>query len=108
MQHKTKAVNNPDAIFTAEEQKLIQQAARAVWEECAGDTLQACAEESGRSINDVTVTIEVVLEVALDAGRAEERLKRQHPELVQKMQQATWAQLKNAAKPAFPFRRYGL
>lgn len=98
----------PKVEFTDEEKKLIQGAAHAVWDECGYDVLQAVAQEKKKPIERVTCSRAEVIEIALDAGRTEERLIKNHPELVKKMQEADYDTLIRVARPAFPYARYGL
>lgn len=60
--------------LTADDVRLIQSNAHAVWDECAYDIFQSIAEEKGKDINAVTVPRAIAIEIALDAGRLEERL----------------------------------
>jgi hypothetical protein len=53
--------------------RAIQQAANAVWSECAYDVLSAVAEESNGK--KTTVSRAVVIEIVLDADRLAERLR---------------------------------
>ena len=100
--------------FTDAEKKLIQSAALAVWDECAYDLLQLKAEETGKSINSVTVSRAEVMEIALDAGRCEDRLRRGNSvgvsthELLNKMESATYEDLIAVVRPVFTFARYGM
>ena len=99
--------------FTEEEAQQIQRAASRVWDEVAYDCLQATAEEKGRNIDSITIPRSQVIEIALDAGRPEEQLRRMKlPELADKLRDCqqhgvTYRQLINVVKPAFPFTRYG-
>jgi hypothetical protein len=61
-------------MFSETEKTAIQRALSAVWEECAYDCVQATAEENGKNINAVTIPQAEVIEIALDAGGAEQRL----------------------------------
>jgi hypothetical protein len=94
------------ATFTPAEKALIQSAARQVWEEVAYDLLQAVAEE-GRS----SVSRAEAIEVALDAGRAEDILRRLPgvtKEFLKRYDEADYKTLIAAVRPAFPFASYGL
>lgn len=92
--------------FTPEEKRLIQHAASTVWGECAYDLLQCVADEKGKSINDVSISRAEVIEIALDAGRAEDLIR--DGDLRIKMANASYEQLKRIVRPAFPHARYGL
>lgn len=102
--------------FSDEEKKELQRAALAVWDECAYDLLQAVAEERGKNINDVTIPRSHVIEIALDAGRAEERLRRGRDrkpgvltdDFFKRLEAADYETLIAAVKPAFPYARYGM
>ena len=103
-------------VFNEAELEAIRSAASSVWDECAYDMLQATAEDKGKSINSVTVSRAVVIEIALDAGRPEERLKemrRRKPELITddflaRYAAASYEQLIAIVKPVFQYSRYGL
>ena len=113
MATKTKA---PKIAFSEPELEAIRSAASGVWDECAYDMLQATADDKGKDINDVSVRRSVVIEIALDAGRPEERLKdmrRRKPELITddflaRYAAASYEQLISIVKPAFPYSTYGL
>lgn len=100
--------------FTDDEKRLLGSLAHAVWEECAYDILQMTAEEEGKSINAVTVSRSVVIEIALDAGRMEERLKSSvarglaTEDLLRRVREADYKTLIAAVKPAFAYARYGM
>jgi hypothetical protein len=107
--------------FTDDEKKAIQQAARAVWEECAYDILQMTADEQGKDINAVSIPRRDVMEIALDADRTEERLRqRMYREMkrdgqsvvtnnmLDRMRQATYSHLIRIVQSAFPSARYGM
>ena len=99
--------------FSDEEKELIRRAASAVWDECAYDVLQGVADEKGKNINAVTVSRAVAIEIALDAGRCEDRIRRsKNPlataDLLTRMSQATYRQLIAIVRPSFPFARYGM
>lgn len=111
MSKTTKAVT-----FTKDEQALLGRFAYAVWEECGGDVLTAVAEEKGKDINAVTVSRAEVIEIALDAGRMEERLraakKRGDPkvtdDLLTRVAAADYDTLIKAVRPSFTYARYGM
>ncbi len=69
-------------MFSNEEKEEIRKAASAVWDECAYDVLQAVAEEKNKHVDEVTIPRSHVVEIALDAGRAEERLRMKMKKLV--------------------------
>lgn len=113
--------------FTPDEAHELQSVVHAVWDECAYDVLTAIAEEKGKSVDAVTVSRAVVIEIGLDAGRAEERLRgrervardrgKKDPNylveadmiksLLEKMGKADYKQLIRVVRPAFTFSRYG-
>jgi len=107
--------------FTTEETEAIRRAARAVWDEVGYDCLQAVADDKGKDINAVTVSRAVVIEIALDAGRAEEMLRSQQrrdekagrpavitDDFFTRLQAATYKQLIALVRPAFTYTRYGM
>ena len=109
----TKTTKKAPVAFTDAEKDALRAAAKAVFDECAYDLLQAVAEENPR--REPTIPRAEAIEVALDAGRPEEQLRRMKslaPEalaaLIEKFNAADYAQLVAIVKPAFPFARYGL
>jgi hypothetical protein len=105
------------STFTDEEVRRIQNAAAAVWQECGGDVLQATAEELNRSADRITMSRAEVMEIALDANRTEDMLKRhsRDPEsrkatedLIRRMNALSYEELKRLVRPAFPYARYGM
>lgn len=123
MAKKPAAKKTATVTFTDEEKKALQRAALAVWEECGYDVLQAVAEDQGKDINAVTVSRAEAIEIALDAGRPEDRLRAsvgaarraKHDAeadllfaLLEKMKTADYDTLIAAVKPAFPHARYGM
>lgn len=110
MSKTTKAVT-----FTKDEQKLLGWFAYAVWEECGADLLQAVAEEKGKDINAVTVSRAEVIEIALDAGRMEEKMRYAKrnghlavtDDLLARVAAADYDTLIKAVRPSFHFARYG-
>lgn len=64
-------------VFTEAEKQAMQGAAYAVWSECAYDVLQSEAEERHTSVERVTVSRSLAMEIALDAGRMEDHLRDQ-------------------------------
>lgn len=96
--------------FTPEEALAMQRAASAVWDECAYDLLTAVAEERGKDVNAVTVPRSTAIEIALDAGRMEQRLRTSGaPDaLMAKIQEADYKALIKAVRPAFSYARYGM
>lgn len=94
----------------------MQQHAHAVWDECAYDILQATAEEEGKDINSVMVSRDVAIEIALDAGRMEERMRSAMrrstsgvtQDLLDRIDKADYKTLIAVVKPAFAFSRYGM
>lgn len=103
--------------FSDDEIKSIQGAALRVWDEIAYDCLQATADDKGKDINAVTISRSQVIELALDAGRAEEMLmehtKRdvtaeQRGDFLVRLRTADYQQLIKLVKPAFTYARYGM
>ena len=102
--------------FTADEKKLLGSLAHAVWDYCGEEILQMVAEEKGKSINAVTIPRSHVIEIALDAGRMEERLqqaiRRGQPhateDLMARVKAADYQTLIAAVKPSFTYARYGM
>lgn len=98
------------------EQEAIARAASAVWDEIGYDCLQATAEDLGQNINRVSIPRSQVIEIALDAGRLEERLKRRAhsgdtvvtTDLIARWQALDYEQRIAVAKRAFTYTRYGL
>lgn len=101
--------------FSKEEIEHVQGAAHAVWEECAFDVLQATADEptwrggKARNINSVTVSRAEVMEIACDAGRLEELLRRRDKrvDLADKTKHLWMEHFEVLLRPAFPYARYG-
>lgn len=107
--------------FTADERALLQATASSVWDEIAYDVLQATADEKGKSINVVTISRPVVIELALDAGRLDEKLDARRrrelargetslvtDDLLARWSAADYKQKIATVKPAFAYTRYGL
>jgi hypothetical protein len=110
-------MNATTVKFTADEKKLLGSLAYDVWNECAYDLLQAVAEEKGKDINSVLIPRSHVIEIALDAGRMEEKLERcihrgndpvATPDLMERVKAADYKTLIAAVKPAFSYARYGM
>lgn len=97
--------------FTSDEVKLIQRAALAVWDECAYDLIASAMQEGRNSL-----TRAEVIEVALDAGRAEEKLRGWQPgnpltitdDFLHRFEHADYQQLIRLVRPVFPHARYGM
>lgn len=107
---KTKA---PATVFSEDELMLVQQCAYRVWDECAYDLLMSVAEEKGKSINAVTIPRAQVIEIALDAGRCEERIKWSKspvvtPEFLARWEAASYEEHIAAVRPAFSYSHYGM
>ena len=107
--------------------RLVVDAAQNIWNEIGYDCLQAMAEHGfrhPRDINTVTMTRTHVVEVVMDAGRLEAKLKATlqksppNPELFNLIRMYTgydhaeWEMAHRAVhalvREAFPFARYGL
>jgi len=103
-------------VFSESEQEAIRSAARRVWDECGYDCLLATADEEGKPVERVSISRDQVIEIALDAGRAEHFLQRDlkkgssvvTAEFMKRYQAAKYDELIAVVKPAFPFERYGL
>jgi len=96
--------------LTDAEQELIARAAFSIWNECADDLLQAVAEEKDKDLYDVTVPRSVAIEIALDAGRLEERMGRStqfSSELIRLWEDLEYDQKIAVVKRAFTYPRYG-
>lgn len=109
-----KAKTKATVMFTGDELHVLQRAASAVWDEVAYDVLQAVAEDKGQNINRVTIPRSHVIEIALDADRMVERVRRMKleekfvTELLDRVSAADYPTLIRAVKPAFTYTRYGL
>jgi hypothetical protein len=103
-------------VFSPEEVALLASEAYAVWDECAYDVLTAVAEDKGKTIERVTVSRAVAMEIALDAGRLEERLggrrgiasRSVSSDLLDRWERADYEQKKATVRSAFSYTRYGL
>jgi hypothetical protein len=108
-------------LFTDEEIEIIHRAAAGVWQECGCDVLSAIAEEKGKSAESITVSRSLAMEIALDAGRTEEMIKRNlqwrnrsTPKFVladdfwTRYESLDYKALIKLVKPAFPYTRYGM
>jgi hypothetical protein len=82
--------------FTTDEVKIIHDAAHAVWNEVAGDYLELT---EGKPIKRAEV-----VEVVCDASRLEQQVRRKHPELAEKISNAS--NLEKVVTPAFKYRTY--
>lgn len=107
-------MGQPTPEFSEHEKKFIGGEAKAVLDECAYDLLESIAEEKGKSVNDVFIKRDEAIEIALDAGRLEQRLRAAirrgqcAQDLLQRWQMLNYQQGIDLVKPAFPFSRYGL
>lgn len=99
--------HNVTVTWTEEETKILRWAVRDAWSEVAYDVLQAVADDKGKPVEKVTVPRSTCIEVALDAGRTEHRM-RNYPDIIAKMQSTPYKKLIELVKPAFPFRTEGL
>ena len=96
--------------FSDAEVEAIRSAARRVWDECGYDVLQAVADDKGKDINRVTVSRAEVIEIALDADRAKDRLRRMSvwtDDFATRYEAASYKELIAVVKPAFAYARYG-
>ena len=87
--------------FTEQELWEIQSVARQVWEYIAGDVMQAVQEEGKSSIPRSHV-----MELVLDAGRLEERLRARNRSLAERFAALDYKDAQKVIKPAFPYGRY--
>jgi hypothetical protein len=102
--------------FNEAELKLIQGCVADVWNEVAYDLLTSIAEEKGKSVNSVTVSRSLVIEICLDAGRPEEIFKERtrswttedRANLFARWEALDYTQRISFVKPAFPYRTYGM
>jgi hypothetical protein len=105
--------------FTDAEKDLIADTAFMVWNECAYDLLSSVAESRMKDINAVTVSRPEAIEIALDAGRMEVRLRddlrigRMHGgvltvDLIHRIRAAPYAQLIRICHRRFVHTRYGM
>lgn len=92
--------------FSNDERELVRASAKCVWEEIALDCLQA---NGGKDMSRSEV-----IELALDAGRLEEMIKRKREDplatddLVRRITECGYDQLVAVVRPAFPHKKYGL
>lgn len=106
---KTFGSNSAKLAFTEDERKAIGNAAADVWQAIGGDCLSAIVEEKGKNVDRVSMSRADVIELALDAGRMEDILKRRAtPDLMARVAAADYATLIEVVKPAFPYTRYGM
>jgi len=96
--------------FSDSEIVAIRRAALALWDACAYDLLAGVAEEERRSIYSVTIPRAHAIEIALDAGRAENWLKRAgaSADLLNRVRAASHEELIELVTPAFPHSWIGL
>jgi hypothetical protein len=93
------------AALPKEERDKIGSAARSVWDYVAYDALQMVQEMDGKD----WVSRAEVLELATDAGRLEDQLKRdKHPELAEITKHVGYDALVKLLKPYFPYAKYGM
>lgn len=91
-------------LFTRDEQRAVQQAADAVWNEIAYDLLTeggAVQEQDAKSVRRA-----VVLEVVCDAGRLEDRIR--DKQLAERVHKLGPDEVYALVKPAFPYEWYGI
>lgn len=116
MTTKTKKVK-----FTEAEREILGSVAYGVFSEIAPDLLAGIAEDKGKSIDAVTVSRPLAIEVALDAGRFEEAIAQDRAraaragrepkvtdDLLARIKAADYKTLIAAVKPGFPYTRYGM
>lgn len=95
--------------LTDEEQNRIADYAMQVFDECAYDLFTAVAEEKRKSVYEVTIPRSHAIEIALDAGRLEERMRnRITPDLMARWEALDYDQKQAVAKRRFTNRRYGM
>lgn len=108
-------------VFSEEEKKEIQNAAHAVWDDVGYDCLEATANETGKDVNKVTISRSQVIEISLDAGRPEEKMKQkahrdEHAgrptvlteDFFRRYALAPYDQLIRIVTPSFSYTRYGM
>lgn len=103
-------------LFNDEEVKLIQSAVLQVWDEVAYDVLQMVADEKGKRAEQVSIPRAEAMEVAMDAGRPEERLrqatrswsKAKQEDLLTRWRQLDYGMKQQLVRPVFPYSRYGM
>ena len=99
---------------------LLGAAANAVWQYIGGDILASAAETSRRG-DAVTISRNEVIELACDAGRLEQELRRaartrsgklwdEVPDIeatIAKWDRLQWPLHRTLLQPYFPYKRYG-
>jgi len=104
------STKTPNQQFSPAEIEMIQRAALAVWNEVAYDALTATAEEKNVSVDNVTISRDEVLELALDAGRPEQIMRRDPlftPDFKTRWEATSYEQMKDIVRPVFTYKRYG-
>jgi hypothetical protein len=103
--------------FDKDDIAYLHRQAAAIWQELGGDALQAIAEEKGKDPESITISRAEAMEIALDAGRVDQRIiddKKLDP--VKKEQylkfldhpSMSWKNKLRFFRPAFPYDRYGM
>lgn len=102
--------------FTKEETELIRDCVYQVWNEVADDLLTGVAEEQGKSVEQVTVSRALAIEVSLDASRPEQNIKyatkswedAARADLLKRWAALSYQQKIAFVKPVFPYQRWGM
>lgn len=103
-------------VFTEEETKVIHSAVEQVWDEVAYDLLTSIAEEKQKSVETITVSRALVIEVSLDAGRPEENIRTatrgwdaaKSEALLVRWRELSYKDKIAFVKPVFPHTRWGM
>ena len=106
--------------FTPAQAVVLRACVSGVWNEVAYDILTATAEEKGKDVDAVTVSRAVAIEVSLDAGRPEERMRLHNrnaakhnvpteltEEVIARWEGLSYEDRQAFVKPCFPYSRYG-
>ena len=91
----------PRIAFTTVDKELIQQAAKAIWNEIAYDCMVANAEEGHDTIGRDTV-----VELVLDCDRLMRKLEGINPDLAERVGNAMHSQVLRIVRDAFPYSEY--
>lgn len=103
-------------LFSDDEKHIIRQAASAAWNEIGYDAITSIAEAHGKDPDAFTLSRPAVIELALDANRADRFLERstrdwdepRRTDFFQRFARASYPQLCRIVRPAFPHSRWGL
>jgi hypothetical protein len=103
-------------VFAPEEKHYIRSEAYNLWECIGYDVLQCIADDWGKNIFCVNIDRDEVIEVVLDAGRLEEKLRKDintsNPvmtqDLLDRWKSASHEQKITIMKSVFTDARYGM